>query len=127
MASKTSSTELLDPLLDTKGFPFFSLICKLMHYANMTHPDISAAVSLLSRHMCPCTGRHLEQAKRVPRYVSDTKDYCLTLNDTISTDLLKWQDSSFADGIVRRSRTCFTTMICQVVPSLGATNSASSV
>ena len=39
------------------------------------------------------------------------KDYSIIFNGNISTDLLIWQDSSFADGIDRRSRTGFIAMI----------------
>ncbi len=71
-----------------QGFPFSSLIGKLMYCANMTRPDISAAVSFHSRFMSSPTERHWEMAKRVLRYVSGTKDYCLTFTGTISTNLL---------------------------------------
>ena len=111
MTSKLSSTDILDSPLDTKAFPFSSLIGKLLYCANMTRPDISAAVSYLSRFMSSPTERHWEMAKRVLRYVSGTKDYCLTFTGTISTNLLIWQDSSFADGVDRRSRTGFIAMM----------------
>ena len=88
MAAKQSSTDLSDSPLDVKTFPFSSLIGKLSYCANMTRPDITDDVSLLSRHMGSPTARHWEQAKRVLRYVAGTKDYCLTFTDNISPDLL---------------------------------------
>jgi hypothetical protein len=111
MAAKLSTDSLLDQPLDVKAFPFSSLIGKLLYCANMTRPDISASVSLLSRHMTSPTCRHWEQAKRILRYVSGTKHYCLTFSGSISLEPLIWQDSSFADGIDRRSRTGFITMM----------------
>ena len=105
------STDHSDSPLDVKAFPFSSLIGKLLYCANMTRPDITVAVNLLSRHMGSPTARHREQAKRVLRYVSWTKDYRLTSTGNISTDLFGWQDSSFADGIDRFSRTGFIAMM----------------
>ena len=77
----------------------------------MTRPDITVVLSLLSHHMGSPIARHWEQANRVLRYVSGSKDYCLTFTGNISTDLLIWQDSYFADGIDRRSRTGFIAMM----------------
>jgi hypothetical protein len=111
MAAKLSTDSLLDLPLDVKTFPFASLIGKLLYYANMTRPDISTSVSLLSRFMSSPTCRHWEQAKRILRYVSGTKDYCLTFTGFISPEPLIWQDSSFADDVDRRSRNGFVTMM----------------
>jgi hypothetical protein len=58
------------------------------------------------------TSRHWEQAKRVLRYVSGTKDYCLSFTSSISPKILIGQDFSFADGVDRRSRTGFISMMC---------------
>jgi hypothetical protein len=74
-------------------------------------PDILADVSLLNMFMTSPTSRHWEQGKRVLRYVFGTKDYCLTFTGSISTNLLIWQDSSFVDGVERRSRTGFISMM----------------
>jgi hypothetical protein len=112
MSSKLTIDPLLDHSLDVKLFPFASLLGKLLYYANMTRPNMSAAVSLLSRFMTSSTSRHWEQAKRVLRYVSGTKDHCLFFTTSISPKLLIWQDSSFADGVDRRSRTGFISMMC---------------
>ena len=73
--------------------------------------DITATASILSRQMGSPTARQWEQARRVLRYVSGTKDKYIAFTGTISTDLLIWQDSSFTDGIDRRSRTGFIAMM----------------
>ncbi len=80
MAATPTINALLNSPLDVKYFPFSSLIGEILYFANMTRPDIAAYVSLLSRHMSAPTCRHWEQAKRVLRNVSRTKDYCLTFN-----------------------------------------------
>ena len=83
MSSKLAIDPLLDEPLDVNIFPFAFLLGKLLYYANMTRPDISACVSLLSRFINSPTSRHWEQAKRVLRYVSGTKDHCLYLLHSI--------------------------------------------
>jgi hypothetical protein len=104
MSSKPTANNILDLPLDVKSFLFSSLVGKLLYCANMTRPDIFALVSLLSRHMSSPTARHWEQAKRILRYLSGTMDFGLTFSGSISPELLIWQESSFPDGIDRRSR-----------------------
>ena len=88
MAAKQTLTDLSDSPLDVRAFPFSSLIGELLYCANTIRLDITATVSLLNRNMGSPTARYWEQAKHVLRYVSGTKDYCLTFTGNISTDLL---------------------------------------
>jgi hypothetical protein len=73
MAAKQSTNPSTNDLLDKKLFPFAKLICKLLYCFNCTRPDITMAVSHLSRYMASATVRHWEQAKRVLRYLSRTR------------------------------------------------------
>ena len=111
MSSKPTPDPFLNLPLNVKLFPSPSLLGKLLYNANMTRPDISVVMSLLSRFMTSPTFRHWEQAKRVLCYVYGTRDCCLTFTGSISTKLLIWQDSSFPDGDDRRSRTGFISMV----------------
>ena len=106
MAVKLTSKDTLSLPLNVNTSPF-SLIVGTLFYccANMTRHDISALASLLIRFVSHPTCRRCEQAKRVLRYLSGTKEYCLIFTSTIFTDLLIWQDSSFAGGIRRFSCT----------------------
>ena len=112
MAAKITVDPTLDLKLDTKLFRYPQLIGKLLYLSNCTRPDITVSVNHLSKYMSSPTKRHWEQAKRILRYLTGTTEFCLTFNGNISPTLIMWQDSSFADGENRRSRTGFAGMIC---------------
>ena len=92
--------------------PYAQMVGKLLYLANCTRPDIAAATSHLSRFMSKPTQLHWVQAKRVLRYLSGTKDLCLTYSGDVSTDPIFWQDASYADGHERKSRTGLVAMMC---------------
>ena len=52
-----------------------SLVGGLAYFATCTRPDITFAISFLSRHLHDPAFRHLQQAKRVLRYISGTLDH----------------------------------------------------
>ena len=78
------------------------------------------AVNHLSRHMTSVTMRHLEQAKRVLRYLSGTIHLGITYNGELPSKIMMWQDASFADGDARRSCTGFVAMMCGLVITWGS-------
>ena len=110
MATKQSMEPSTD-FIDKKLFPFAKFIGKLMYCSNCTRPDITMAVNHLSRYMTSATVRHWEQAKRVLRYLSGTKQLSLTFNGSLPLQLLMWQDYSFGDSDARRSRTGYVAMM----------------
>ncbi len=61
--------------------------------------------------MTSATVRQWEQAHRVLRYLSDTRNLSLTFNGKLPIKLLMWQDSSFGDGDARRSRASYVAMM----------------
>ena len=58
------------------------------------------------------TVKYWEHAKRVLRYLKGTTDFYPTFNGKISTDMIMWQYSSYANGENMRSKTCFIAMMC---------------
>jgi hypothetical protein len=112
MAAKPSKDSSTHVLLDKKIFPFAKPIGKLLYCSNCTRPDSTMAVNHLSRYMTSATVRHLEQAKRVLRYLSGTLNHGITYNSKLPSTILMWQDASFADGDARRCRTSFVAMMC---------------
>ena len=112
MAAKTALEANSDQPLVNLAFPFPSLIGKLMYCSNCTRPDITTVLNHMSRHMSSPTVSHWAQAKRILKYLNGTRSFCLTFNGSISLDLIMWQDSSFGDGDIKRSRTGFIAMMC---------------
>ena len=105
MAAKHALDVNSNQLLDQQTFPFLSLVGKLMYCSNRTRPDIMTVVNHLNRYMSSPTVSHWAQAKRILRYLNGTRSFCVTFNGIISLDPIVWQDSSFGDGDIRRSKT----------------------
>jgi len=112
MAAKQSTNPSTNDLLDKKLFPFAKLIGKLLYCSNCTRTAIAMAVNHLSLYMTSATVRHWEQATRVLRYLSGTRQLSLTFNGILPLRLLMWQDSSFGDGAARKSKTGYVAMMC---------------
>ena len=100
------------PALDIKKSVYPSLVGKLLYLSNCTRPDITAAFNYQSRFMSNATEVHMQQAKRLLRYIKGTLDYCITYFGSVSPEPLCWQDASFADGPGRRSRTGLVILMC---------------
>jgi hypothetical protein len=94
--------------------PYRQLIGSLLHLSNYSRPDISLAVSILSRSLDSYTENHWMAAKRVLRYLNGTKSHCLIygrdVNDGIK--LNGYADADWAgDETDRKSMSGWTTSI----------------
>jgi len=104
--------KILDAEFNAKEMPFVKLIGKLLYASNCTRSDITACVDYLNRYM---SNPHVEnwlQAKRVLRYLKGTQNKGLMFNRNVPFTPIAWQDSSFADGPDRKSRTGYAVLIC---------------
>ena len=104
--------------------PYASLVGSLNYAAVCTRPDISYAVSVLSKHLKNPTQNHWQAAKRVLRYLKGTKDYGLTY-DAPSSDinvLTGYCDASYASTSDARSISgnCFLLNMAAVLWSASA-------
>lgn len=95
-----TSDERIDPSL-----PVRNIVGGLLYIANMTRPDISSAVSFLSRHLNKPTVRVLKYAKIVLNYLRSTKDKKMHIGDLDGTSLMAFADASFAPHGDRKSQT----------------------
>ncbi|XP_048326840.1 secreted RxLR effector protein 161-like [Ziziphus jujuba] len=89
---------------------FRSLIGSLL-YLTTTRPDIMYATSLLSRFMQNPTQVHYGAAKRILRYLQETKDYVIWYRPTSNSQLLGLTDSDWsgsADDMRSTSGYAFT-------------------
>jgi hypothetical protein len=98
-----TSTLKLPPGLVT----YQSLIGSLLYASVSTRPDITMAISHLSRYKSnPSQSSHWEQAKRVLRYLNGTTDSVLMYGGAPSSKVVGWLYSDYASDIgERRSRT----------------------
>jgi hypothetical protein len=101
------STEELDP---SRQKFYLSIIGSLMWISQSLRPDISFAVSLLSRFGVNPTEEHLRVSKRVLRYLKGTAGMALTLGNfsiaSVETALSGYCDADYAGDInTRRSTT----------------------
>lgn len=85
--------------------PYQELIGGLLFLANVSRPDISFAVSYLSRFNNNPDQEHWLAAKRVLRFLKGTRDMKLTFsNSNLGCDIIGFSDSDFAaDTIERKS------------------------
>lgn len=90
--------------------PYQKLIGSLMYLAVLTRPDISYSVSYLSQFNNCYSYVHWNYAKRILKYLSQTKTYCLKYSKE-SAEVVGFVDADWAsDATDRRSYTgfCFT-------------------
>ena len=85
------------------NFPFVSCLRMLRHYSSGTRPDLSFAVSLLSRFASKYSDVHVEARKHVLRYVQKTKDFGLFYKHDGNKELSSWSDADWATDASRRS------------------------
>jgi len=89
---------------EMRNIPYRELIGGLVYLANASRPDLSFAVSVLSRY-CTNPGLvHWKMAKRVLRYLKGTSDYCITYQKQNSA-LCTYVDADWA-GDVNDRKSC---------------------
>lgn len=87
-----------EPVIDV---PYRRLVCSLMYISVMSRPDLSFAVSLLSRMLDRPTNQTWQAAKRVLRYLNSTKDMCLKFEKG-DVKLISYSDADWAGDLMTR-------------------------
>lgn len=94
--------------LDTRVFPYSSLVGALLYITVCTRPDIAFAVGALSRYMSNPTTVHWHAAKGVVRYLAGTADLSLTFTGSAGLNVIGFCDADYAADVdTRRSTTGF--------------------
>jgi hypothetical protein len=97
--------------LDTKTYPYASLVGSLLYLAVCTRPDISHAVGALARFMSAPRTAHWTAAKGVLKYLAGTSSYGLVFGGS-TTELQGYCDADYAsDTDTRRSTTGYVFML----------------
>jgi len=88
----------------------------LNHLAVFSRPDITFAVSKLSKYNANPTTMHFKAALHVLRYLKSTRNYCIVYYKSMTVpiiDILGFSDSDFAsDEDDRKSYTGYVFLIC---------------
>ena len=100
-----------------------SVIGSLMYAANGTRPDITFAISKLSKYSSNPDSTHIDALTHLLRYIAGTVDYALTYEGTADQQppLLAYCDADFAsDRDDRLSISGYAVMLCGGAISWGA-------
>jgi hypothetical protein len=86
--------------------PYRQVVGSLSYLAISTRPDISKAISMVSKYLENPGKEHWNAVLRILRYLSGTRDYKLYLGGTSSITLQAWSDADWAgEPDTRRSTT----------------------
>jgi hypothetical protein len=111
LASSVELTKDENNLLDKGQYPYAELIGSLIYLAVCTRPDISQAVSALSRYMSKPAAAHWTAAKGVLRYLAGTADLGITFRAG-DDQLHGYSDSDHGgDKDTRRSTTGYAFLL----------------
>ncbi|XP_047256177.1 secreted RxLR effector protein 161-like [Capsicum annuum] len=81
------------------------MVGSLMYAQICTRPDISFAVGMLGRYQSNPGMDHWKAAKKVLRYLQETKDHMLTYRRSDNLDAIGYLDSNYADCVDTRKST----------------------
>ena len=85
--------------------PYLELLGAVLYIANSTRPDLSYAVSELSRYSSHPGRDHWDELKRILYYLNETKDHGLVYRGTKSPKITGFVDASYARcPVTRKSR-----------------------
>lgn len=92
------------------SFPYREAIGSLLYLSTATRPDISYGVNLLSRYINNPSIQHVNQLKKIIRYLIKTKNLCIKYQGHES--LIAYSDSDFAGDLdTRKSTTGYIFML----------------
>jgi hypothetical protein len=81
---------------------YMEIIGSLNYLATISRPDIAYAVSYFGRFMANPRKSHFIGAKRIIRYLKNTKDYQLTYSKSGNQKLIGYSDASFGGDSANR-------------------------
>ena len=88
-----------------KNIPYASIVGSLMYAQVCTRPDIAYASGVLGQYQSNPGMDHWRAAKKVMRYLQETKDYMLMYRQTENLDLVGYSEADFASCVDSRKST----------------------
>ena len=89
-----------------KAVSYSSIVGNLMFAQVCTHLDIAFVVSVLGRYLSDPGQSHWKAAKKVVRYLQDTKGLILTYQRTDTLKMVGFSDSNYASCVDDKKSTC---------------------
>jgi hypothetical protein len=102
--SSTANLQLHDGHAPTDATHFQRIIGALQ-YLNLTRPDLSFAINKLSQFMHKPTALHLQHLKRLLRYLKNTINFGIMLQQSSTTNLLAYTDADWGGNADDRTST----------------------
>jgi hypothetical protein len=88
-----------------ESIPYASVVRSLMYLQTCTKPDISFATGMLGRYQSNPGIDHWKAAKKVLRYLQETKNYMLAYRRSNQLEVIGYTDSDFAGCLDSRKST----------------------
>jgi hypothetical protein len=102
--SSTANLQLHDGHAPTDATHFRRIIGALQ-YLNLTRPDLSFAINKLSQFMHKPTALHLQHLKRLLRYLKNTINFGIMLQQSSTINLLAYTDADWGGNADDRTST----------------------
>ncbi|XP_074265764.1 secreted RxLR effector protein 161-like [Silene latifolia] len=90
---------------EMERIPYASVVGSLNYVQTCTRPDISFAVGMLGRYQSNPGMDHWKAAKKVLRYLQDTKQLMLTYRRSDHLEVIGYSDSDYAGCVESRKST----------------------
>lgn len=89
---------------EMSSIPYSGAVGCLMYAIMLTRPDISYAVSIVSKHMTKPGNEHWKVDAQILRYLSGTSDYGLLYSNTTDEEakFIRYADSNYAGDLNKR-------------------------
>lgn len=98
------STMLKTESIQAEGVPYREAVGSLLYLSQITRPNITFAVNLVSRYLEKPQKVHWNAVKRIFKYLKSSLNYGLLYSNDININVFGYSDADYAgDAITRRS------------------------
>jgi hypothetical protein len=94
-----------------EGVPYREAVGSLLYLSQITRPDITFAVNLVSRYLEKPKKVHWNAVKRIFKYLKSTPNYGLLYSSDMKIEVIGYSDADYAGDITTRRSTSGSTFI----------------
>lgn len=88
-----------------EGVPYREAVGSLLYVSQITRPDITFAVNLVSRYFKKPQKVHWNAVKRIFKYLKSTSNYGLLYSSNINVNIIGYSDADYAGDVTTRRST----------------------